>query len=135
MELLLILGLGLVNWFGTVLVVESEFFRPLRDWIGARYDNAERRFTDWFWWKAGYMINCHMCAGTWVALALVPFAPALFGAGVLPYVVTGLLIKAIGHLILVVHKLGEEKTNRDKAEREVAQRTVASYNYPQRSKL
>lgn len=122
--------LGLANWFGTLLVVESEFFRPLRAWCEDRYTNAERRFSSWFWWKVNYMINCQMCAGTWVGLALAPLAPAIFpslwGLG---FVVTALVIKAIGHLILVLHKLGEAKTNRDKAQERVHDKAASQFNY------
>lgn len=105
--MILILLLGLVNWFGTLLVVESEFFRPLRDWTGTRAKNAERKLGRLFWRKVDFMINCHMCAGTWVGFALAAFAPPIFGAGVIPFLIVALLIKAIGHLTLVVHKVGE----------------------------
>lgn len=111
---LLILALGLVNWFGTLLIVESEFFRGLREWVAKRDYESERRFGFWFWEKAHYMINCHMCAGTWVAFVLVWFAPPLFGIGFLNFVVLSLLIKALGHLTLVIHKLGEALTDRSK---------------------
>jgi hypothetical protein len=130
MTALIILALGLANWFGTLLVVESEFFRPLRAWLEDRYANAERRFANWFWWKINYMINCQMCAGFWVALFLAPFAPALFpffwGAG---FIVTALVIKAIGHLILVLHKYGEEKTNLAKSETAKHTREASQFTY------
>jgi hypothetical protein len=107
---MVVAALGLVNWFATLLVVESEFFRPVRDWIHGRSLNAKRAFTSWAWWKIDFMINCHMCAGTWVAMLLVPLAPLIFGPGIVPYIAVGLLIKAIGHIILVLHKLGEAYT-------------------------
>ena len=130
------LAFGLINWFATLLFVESEFFRPIREWIinyAAYWENLTevwrstagrvpkptvRRFTVWYWrlseavWtKLAYVCECHMCLGTWVALALVPWAPIVFGAGVIPYLLTAMLIKAIGHLILVAHKLGEKATD------------------------
>jgi hypothetical protein len=121
------LALGLINWFSTLLLVESEFFRPMRDWVVNYAANWEafmrapptaRRFVVWYWraarliWtKLAYVSDCHVCIGTWVGLALVPWAPVVFGAGVVPFILTGLLIKAIGHLILVAHKVGEHTAN------------------------
>lgn len=124
----LLLALGLVNWFATLLVVESEFFRPVRAWISRhasnarrRRDNAQTRIGWWFWRALAYgrgrvdfMINCHMCAGTWVGFFMVPFAPMVFGTGITGWVLTGLLIKALGHGVLVLHKLGEERTRQHK---------------------
>lgn len=106
----LIIALGLVNWFATYLVVESEFFRSLREWIERKERDAKRQFTYWFWGRMDYLFNCHTCSGTWVGLVLAPFAPSIFGGGFFSYIVVALLIKSIGHLTLVVHKFLEGKT-------------------------
>lgn len=34
----LVIGLGLVTWLVTMIVVESEIVRPLREWIGMKAD-------------------------------------------------------------------------------------------------
>ena len=107
---MLIIALGLINWFATYLIVESEFFKGYREWVDRRAERAERFLTFWFWQKIAYFKDCHACTGTWVGLALAPFAPAVFGPGILPFVLVALLVKAIGHLVLVVHKYGEALT-------------------------
>lgn len=112
-----LLLLGIACWFGTLLVVESEFFRPVRRWIDDRETAAQRLLTAWFWSRAAYMINCQMCAGMWVGLALAPFAPMIFGPGILQFLVVAVMIKGIGHFFLVVHKYLEELTNHHKAQR------------------
>lgn len=114
--MIVLIALGLVNWLATLLVTESEFFRPLRDWIRQRALHAERRFPVWLWDKADYFITCPLCTGVWIGLALVPWAPALFGAGVIPFLLTALLIKAIGHAVYVTHKLVEATCDQRKAE-------------------
>lgn len=114
--MLLFIGLGFVNWFGTLLIVQSELFRPLRELVYKLRDralrqalHAERQLTMFgYRWlfrllkKVGYLVDCHMCAGTWVGMALAPFAPMVFGSGFFAYLVVGLLIKALGHFILVL---------------------------------
>lgn len=83
-----VLFLGLVCWWATTIIVESEITRPLREW-------CERHMHE----KVAYLAHCHMCCGTWVGLALA----AVFGGpfpGFAGWVANGLLYKAIGHLVL-----------------------------------
>lgn len=131
------LALGLVCWIATTIVVESELFRPLREWLARREDAAlwgdyaalwgdyapEERASSFvrgvevpachpvrevLWRKARYLLACHLCAGTWIALGLVALHPvAVFGPGFLGWALGGLLVKAIAHLALVAHKAGE----------------------------
>lgn len=101
-----IVGLGLVNWIATTILVESELTRPLRDWVSGREREARKRdghpavpgfqlVTEEFvrrvfgldgprlswraraWGKARYLVSCHLCTGTWVGLALAVAVPAV----------------------------------------------------------
>ena len=79
--------LGLVCWVVTTIIVESELFQPLRDWVGMR--------SRWF----GYLFRCHLCVGVWIGLLLA----AMFGSpwgGFFGWIAGGLCIKAIAHLVL-----------------------------------
>lgn len=129
--MLTILALGLVNWFATTLVVESEFFRPLREFVSHRQLTAEMhrgraerqlellwtRWRYWAWSRVAYLIGCHMCTGTWLGFLLVPFAPAIFpGPAWAVFIVTALLIKAIGHMILVLQHMFQGIGSRGPAE-------------------
>jgi hypothetical protein len=89
--------LGLVNWIATTIVVESEFFRPLRDGIAQIGERRPRHRAAWE--KASYLVGCHLCTGTWIGLvqALVFGSP---WAGVPGLVAGGLVYKALGHLTL-----------------------------------
>lgn len=126
----LLLVLGLVNWFGTFLLVESEFFRPYRQFVDDRYHKSLDRalqdptfleqFTSGdtteaqvmealnvsgskFWREARYFVHCHTCTGTWVGFALAAVAVhPLVLHGVVGFVVTALAIKALGHITLDV---------------------------------
>lgn len=98
----LIIALGLVNWFVTTVVVEANVTQPIRSWFHTRWMHAQREWSLVMWEKLAYLVNCHMCAGVWVGLALAAFAPMVFGPGVIPFILVGLLIKAIGHLVLTV---------------------------------
>lgn len=111
--------LGLVNWFATLLVVESELVRPLRDWLDGRRRSAEGWSVEYdcagnymhgtitcpwrcrAWGKIGYLFHCHMCAGTWVGLAIAAVAGGPF-TGWAALVLNGLAYKAVGHLTLAV---------------------------------
>ena len=126
-----IIALGLVCWFATYLIVESEFFRPLRDtvtglrsWTVVKLNRSTRRLPARFWntaalfWaKVDYLFGCHTCTGTWVGLVLAFYAPAVFGLGLAQFVLVGLLIKAIGHIVLILHKYGESVTDQTKRPR------------------
>ena len=165
--LTLLLALGLINWMATKLLVESEFFRPLREWITRRHaasqapDLARRlkaegfsmtrkpkaeKLKEWggalgyqekmfeianqmdkdtpytlskwelaqrlFWSKVEYMINCHLCAGTWVGLGMaLVVPPALLGVAFWPvgYLFNAIAIKAVGHGVLTLEGLATAK--------------------------
>lgn len=89
--------LGAVVWFVTTVIVESELTRPIREAIVARFPG-----------KVGYLVNCHMCAGTWVGLGVGFLHPLALGSGwVVACLLSGLAYKAVGHLILGVNNLLE----------------------------
>ncbi len=115
----LILGLGLVNWIATTILVDSTLTEALRTkpivkWqANASFCMASEYAMDgtgrakWtkhcvlarFWAKVHQLVNCHLCLGTWVAFIQAAF----FIRG--PWYVWisyALLIKAVGHLILEV---------------------------------
>lgn len=121
---LIFLAFGLINWFGTLLIVESKIFEPMRRFVGRRYANSTRKIPVTFWSYVDTLVTCHMCAGTWVGFALALFAPLVFGSGWVGFVLVGLLIKALGHLVLVVHKLGEELASRAKWDRVRIERDI-----------
>lgn len=111
-----VLYAGLITWFVTLVLVEGEIFAPLRDWFEYRTDLAllrdryaettkehkktTRRYRVWN--KVSYLVNCHMCAGTWIGIGLGFLIPGPFSP-----VLSGLLYKAIGHLTLAVQKTFE----------------------------
>lgn len=107
--------LGLVNWLVTILLVESEVCRPIRDWVNTRYARAGGLSTwipnvkddGWrlvLWYKAKYFVACQLCTGTWVGLGLALVTPwnKPLGHGVIGVLLAGLLYKAIGHIILIM---------------------------------
>lgn len=114
--LLLMVMLGVANWFATTLIVESELFRPVRDWVGNRYEDAAGTKTYGAWGKLHYLVSCHMCAGTWVALAMALFTPAVVNVPVVGWVLTALVIKGIGHLVLLLNNKGNARIELDRAE-------------------
>lgn len=119
----LVLYLGLANWLVTLIVVESELCRPLREraagsrlptlrevWralpdealrspdIGSELQRIKttpvpRRP------KLAYLVSCHLCAGTWVGLAMALVAGSPF-PGLAGVVLGGLTYKALGHVTL-----------------------------------
>lgn len=115
-----VLFLGLVNWITTTIVVESELFRPLRECIQKRRTRRRPAFTpplgvntmpgaklpdQYFvcrpvWNKLAYLVSCHLCAGTWIALGEAATFGVPFHHGLLGVAAGGLLYKAIGHLVL-----------------------------------
>lgn len=131
-------ALGLVCWLVTAIVVESELFRPLRAWVDRharpyKPSPIEGFSAAWaaifraalfgttfetkkpvplrgrLWMKASYLISCHLCAGTWIGLALAAGVPSVrpFGPGLLGWALAGLLVKAVGHGALIVQRAGE----------------------------
>jgi hypothetical protein len=121
------LALGLVNWLATVLLVESEVTRPIREWVDKRYRSARIRYpelsaSNWapevsrhgwrtvLWYKARYFVGCQLCTGTWVGWILAALTigwHAPLGTGILGIVLAGLFYKAIGHIVLIGQKLAE----------------------------
>lgn len=107
-----VLVLGLVCWIATAILVDSELFRPLRSWTTRKVFAAEdaaklarrgrtvfiangrrqhtvptkARWRRAFWRKVSYLVNCHLCAGTWIGLAIAVAASGPFGgwAGLVP---------------------------------------------------
>lgn len=123
------LYLGLVCWLATLIIVESELTRPLREWLERRaqrelpvpktipeaHVRADYRTKNghifFFFFgtrpvfeKLRYAVSCHLCAGVWVGVVLA----AIFGGpftGPAATAANGLLYKAIGHLTLEVAAL------------------------------
>lgn len=104
----LIIAAGLVNWLVTTIIVESELGRPLRDYISSRRDGGDGGDGSWVacdldrgvWRWADYLVRCHLCVGTWVGLAEALYVGPVVRSGILGIMFTGLLIKAVGHLVL-----------------------------------
>lgn len=99
---------GLVVWLVTLILVEGEIFRPVREllsgYVPAHWVDATPRFKISEYNrrpKLAYLVGCHLCTGTWVGLGVAFLIP-----GPLPHVVlNGLLYKAIGHVVLEVTAL------------------------------
>lgn len=96
-----VLYAGLVNWLATWIIVESKLFEGVREWVQKKAGEES---------KLAYLTTCHLCAGTWVGLALStvltgPLAPttalSMLNA-VLTVLLNGLLFKSVGHLLLEV---------------------------------
>lgn len=83
---------GLVCWLVTMIVVESEMFRPVRE-----MRLIEERP------KLAYLVNCYLCAGTWIGIALGLLVPGPLGL----FLLDGLLYKAAGHALLILQRVGE----------------------------
>lgn len=111
-----VIYLGLINWLVTLILVESELTRPVRNWIDGQADmwatlvaDGERDPDLRERWdvtklvlssKARYLIGCHLCAGTWIGFVLAGVFGGPISAGVVGVVSNGLLYKAIGHATL-----------------------------------
>lgn len=125
----LIILLGLVNYITTEIVVDSEIFRPYREWVRNHYAaSMEREIVDGafaeafagrndvtaeeinvamqsvrgskFWREVAYFSQCKMCSGTWIAAIEVAVAGPLVLHGWTGYVAGALAVKAVGHLVL-----------------------------------
>jgi len=118
-----VIALGLINWLVTLLLVESEVTRPIREWVNNRYlltsiayavESTPTVHSDgWkpvLWYKAKYFVGCQLCTGVWVGqvIAILTMWNKPLGSGVLGVVFAGLLYKAIGHLVLILQKVGEK---------------------------
>lgn len=89
--------LGLACWVATLIVTDSELFRPVRGYA--------RR-----WPMVAYLLECPLCTGTWVALAMAAFVAPVVDYPVVGWALTGLTIKAIAHITLVLQRVGETLT-------------------------
>lgn len=121
----LIIAAGLINWLATTIIVESEITRPLRDWLTLRRMSRIElppEHTDAYktvvisyaqrispvYEKVAYLFGCHLCSGTWVGLVeAIAFGPVI-SSGFVGIVATGLLFKAVGHLVLELVALGRK---------------------------
>lgn len=62
--------------------------------------------------KLAYLVSCHMCAGTWIGLAIGAVYPLpLHTNPIFSRLLSGLIYKAVAHLILAVNNL-LERTSR-----------------------
>ncbi len=117
------IALGLVNWLVTLLLVESEVTRPMREWVQHQFEKASNweaqlitptvRNDGWrvvLWYKAKYFVGCQLCTGTWIGWLMAAFTPwnRPLGTGVLGVLLAGFLYKAIGHLVLIIQKKMEQ---------------------------
>ncbi len=117
---MLYLLLGLATWIGTSVIVEAEIFRDVRQAI----DRLDVRYDNWLTYKLRYLIQCHLCTGIWVAAVISLFVAPIASSGVIGWGLTALAIKGIGHLFLVLHKLGDAYTNKLKADSEMLQHEI-----------
>lgn len=125
----LLIFLGIANWLATTILVEAEITRDYRDWIGKRYDEANeypRSRSTWAWYKLKYLVGCHLCTGIWVGIVMAAFITPVIATPVVGFVMTALIIKGIGHMVLVLHKLGEAASNHANARAESERYTVES---------
>ncbi len=132
----LLVLLGFANWIATTILVESEVTRDWREWVDRRYNNADTKWQfnqddkkltrkRWLWFKLRYLTGCHLCTGTWVGLAMGAFvSSAIVNVPVVGWLLSALVIKGIGHFILVLHKAGESWTNLNNAAAETERATV-----------
>jgi hypothetical protein len=99
--------LGFVTWIATSTIVEAEVFRDARE----GFDKLHNKHDNWWTYKLRYLVHCHMCTGIWVAAIISLFVSPIIGSGFIGWGLTALGIKGIGHLLLVVQKLAEAKTD------------------------
>lgn len=104
----LLIVLGLANWIITLIIVESELVRPVRQFFDLK--TLKEDYSD-LWHKLSYLVKCHLCTGTWVALLMAAFISPVISVPFAGWLFTGFIIKAIGHLSLVVHKAGDALIN------------------------
>lgn len=110
---------GAVCWLATLILVEGVIFQGCREWLKVKCDRIRERCLDrdnevrGTWMarnahaaagKIGYLVTCHLCAGTWVGIALTPFAHGPFHSTIfgVTALLNGLLYKAMGHLFLEI---------------------------------
>lgn len=115
-----IIFLGCATWLATTILAESELFKPTRGLLDRQADHWEEhelweynefgaasrmtKFQASLWKKLSYLHGCHLCCGTWVGLVIAIATPQLrpFGYGIVGVILSGLVYKAIGHIVLEV---------------------------------
>ncbi len=134
---LLIVLLGFANHLATSIITESEITRESRAFLERLHQRAVARLHSsahieawseedyraprWHAWaelitrKLSYLHGCHLCAGTWVGLVMAAFVPPIVSSGLVGWALTGLAIKGVGHIVLVVHKYLEAKQHEHEA--------------------
>lgn len=96
----LLVLMGIANWLATTLLVDGVIFAEVRELVKRNEGRG------WICAKAAYLVGCHLCTGTWVALTMALFVPAVVDVPVAGTVLTGLVIKGIGHLVLLLVNMG-----------------------------
>lgn len=81
-----VLWAGLICWLVTLIIVESELFRPVRERLTEIHP------------KLAYLSGCHLCTGTWVGIGMALIISGPFGF----FLLNGLLFKAVGHIALEI---------------------------------
>lgn len=95
---MIVLYAGLVVWIITMVCVESELFRPVRECCPKRF-------------KLDYLTSCALCTGVWVGWAVAGVLALLGAHGPLPGVLlNGLLYKGAAHWMLILQRLAEAKS-------------------------
>lgn len=107
--------LGFAAWIATSTIVEAEIFRDVRE----AADRLHNKYNNWGTYKLRYLIHCHMCTGIWVSALIALFVSPVVSSGFVGWGLTALAIKGIAHLLLVVQKLAESYTDKNKAIAEV----------------
>lgn len=106
--------LGFAAWIATSTIVEAEIFRDIREGC----DKIHSRFNNWWTYKLRYLLHCHMCTGIWVAAIISLFVTPVIGSGFVGWGLTALAIKGVAHLLLIIQKLAESKTDLNRSENE-----------------
>lgn len=99
-QLSLLILMGIANWLVTTVLVDGEIFAEVRDRV------KRQKHRGWICAKAAYLVGCHLCTGTWIGLLMALFVPAVVDVPVAGTVLTGLVIKGIGHLVLLLVNMG-----------------------------
>lgn len=96
---------ALITWLVTMIVVDSELFRPLREWVRERRDRADKKFSRSYraWNKLSYLVGCRLCAGVWIGFGAALVLPGPTGI----FLLDGLIYKAGAHLLLIGQHVAE----------------------------
>jgi hypothetical protein len=118
---------GLVNWLATYIIVAGVIFEGTRAKINAGcnrlvlfssmlgttsvLERAWSRLLSLLGTKLDYLVSCQLCCGVWVGFVLTAFAHGPFRSSVIGVAVllNGLLIRAVGHIVLELTSLARNK--------------------------